>query len=315
MKTVCIDIDGTICHFINWQGPEVFGDVLPGAVENIRKLKESGCFIIIYTTRADKHVIAKFLSKNGIPYDAINENPNQPQNAKGGKPIADVYIDDRNVSFNGNWTKTYKEVMLFKPWEEKLTKMEEHSKKFMSDDFTQCMYMLRHYDSMNWEITKYAVTEMLVAVGACWSIYNWQPNIDATNTTSLPLLIISVICIASFLFGLLSLFLIGKNRCYFALTSRHINEYRKLVMDNEPLGFENKSKYWCNIDFPKAFDTSSTQMFCFYLLSIFSIFMLGVGLFTFLQYIENPILWIAILLPLIMLIVIIVLARLLMKDK
>ena len=53
-KTICIDIDGTITHFIEWQGANVFGDILPGAVYNIRKLKEAGCFIIIYSTRSDK---------------------------------------------------------------------------------------------------------------------------------------------------------------------------------------------------------------------------------------------------------------------
>lgn len=118
MKTVCIDIDGTICHYIEWQGATVFGEIIPGAVENIRKLKDCGCFIIIYTTRADKFAIAEFLNRNKIPYDSINENPHQPDNAIGGKPIADVYVDDRNVPFEGNWEKTYKDIIHFKPWEE-----------------------------------------------------------------------------------------------------------------------------------------------------------------------------------------------------
>lgn len=117
-KTICIDIDGTITHFIEWQGANVFGDILPGAVYNIRKLKEAGCFIIIYSTRSDKHAIADFLKRNDIPFDSINENPNQPDNAIGGKPLADVYIDDRNVTFKGNWDETFEQTINFKPWEE-----------------------------------------------------------------------------------------------------------------------------------------------------------------------------------------------------
>ncbi len=119
MKTICIDIDGTICHYIDWQGPNVFGEILPGAVENITKLREAGYFIIIYTTRADKQAVKRFLKKKGIPYDAINENPNQPANAVGGKPLADIYIDDRNIPFNGDWNKTYQDAVTFKPWEER----------------------------------------------------------------------------------------------------------------------------------------------------------------------------------------------------
>lgn len=113
MKTICIDIDGTISHFIEWQGATVFGEVLPGAVENIQRLKNTGYFIIIYTTRADKNAIANFLRQNSIPFDAINENPSQPDNAIGGKPIADVYLDDRNVQFSGDWDKAYNDVVTF----------------------------------------------------------------------------------------------------------------------------------------------------------------------------------------------------------
>lgn len=118
-KTVCIDIDGTITRFIEWQGSTVFGEVLPGAIENIQKLRSAGCFIIIYTTRADKEAISRFLEVNNIPFDAINENPNQPDNAVGGKPLADVYIDDRNLPFEGNWDRTYHDVINFKPWEQR----------------------------------------------------------------------------------------------------------------------------------------------------------------------------------------------------
>ena len=117
MKTICIDIDGTICRYEGWTGPDQFGDVLPGAREAIAKLKQDGWFIIIYTTRADKTALSKFLRSKDICFDAINENPHQPQNAIGGKPMADVYLDDRAVTFKGNWAESYNDVIKFKPWE------------------------------------------------------------------------------------------------------------------------------------------------------------------------------------------------------
>jgi hydroxymethylpyrimidine pyrophosphatase-like HAD family hydrolase len=117
MKTICIDIDGTLVHYEEWQGENYFGPVIPGAADAVKQLRLNGWFVIIYTTRSDKAVIKKFLIENKIEFDAINENPYQPINAIGGKPIADVYIDDRAITFDGDWTTAYDKIVSFKPWE------------------------------------------------------------------------------------------------------------------------------------------------------------------------------------------------------
>ena len=117
MKTICIDIDGTIVHYEDWKGDYHFGSIVPGAIEAMKELKSQGWYIIIYTTRGNKSAVESFLNCNGIPFDSINENPHQPENAKGGKPIADVYLDDRAVTFEGNWGKTVELVNNFKTWE------------------------------------------------------------------------------------------------------------------------------------------------------------------------------------------------------
>lgn len=117
MKTICIDIDGTICRYEEWAGANHFGAVLPGAKEAILKLKEEGWYVIIFSTRADKKAISDFLNLHNIPFDSINENPNQPDNAIGGKPLADVYLDDRAITFRGNWAQAYNEIINFKPWD------------------------------------------------------------------------------------------------------------------------------------------------------------------------------------------------------
>lgn len=277
MKTICIDIDGTISHFIEWQGPTVFGEVIPGAAENIQRLKDADYFIIIYTTRTDKDEIAEFLNRNSIPFDAINENPQQPDNAIGGKPIADVYIDDRNVPFNGDWDKTFQDILAFQPWEQQITNMEDYQKQFMSDDYNQSMEMLRHYDNNNWEITKFAVSEMLLAIGACWTLYTLSIPNEGTSSPSLSLsqvfIIAFVICLGSFLFGLLSLFLVGKNRMYFAKTARHINNYRNHALASHPLAFQCASDYWSDPSYPKAMAWKSTHIMCFYLLDAITVIM------------------------------------------
>jgi hypothetical protein len=117
MKTVCVDIDGTLVRYEKWQGDHHFGEILPGAVDAMRQLRKDGWFIIIYTTRGNREAIKAFLESQKIVFDAINENPFQPDNARGGKPIADVYIDDRAITFDGNWATAVEKINSFKPWE------------------------------------------------------------------------------------------------------------------------------------------------------------------------------------------------------
>lgn len=195
--------------------------------------------------------------------------------------------------------------------------MEDYSKKFMSDDFTQCMYMLRHYDSMNWDITKFVVSEMLLAVGACWSIYTYYMGSKSADT-NIPkenmFVVLLAICVASTLFGILSLLLIGKNRKYFALTSRSINEYRNHAIKDKPLGFANIAGYWNKPDYPKTFDVFSTQMMCFYLVAVFTSVMAGASCFMLGNILEYPLMAITIVVSLVFFVVTLLIGFVGMKD-
>lgn len=105
---ICIDLDGVIAQLK--KEDESYEDVKPieRAIEKIKKLKENGHYIIIYTARHMKScngnigkVIAnigkitlEWLEKYQIPYDEIVF----------GKPWADIYIDDNGYRFEG-WDK------------------------------------------------------------------------------------------------------------------------------------------------------------------------------------------------------------------
>ena len=67
--------------------------------------------------RGNRELIRAYLEKHTIPFDHINENPEQPLGASDGKPIADAYVDDRGIQFNGDWAATAEEVLNFIPWE------------------------------------------------------------------------------------------------------------------------------------------------------------------------------------------------------
>jgi hypothetical protein len=104
-KVVCVDFDSTIYP---WAPIMAKPDPLPGAVEAVRRLKEAGYRIVIFTSRlsptwlneegytsgGQRDHIRRLLERDGIPFDAITAE----------KLPAQWYIDDRAVRFReGEW--------------------------------------------------------------------------------------------------------------------------------------------------------------------------------------------------------------------
>ena len=103
MKRVCIDLDGVICTLK--QPHETYADVqlMEGAAEKIKSLRDSGHYIIIQTARHMKTcngnvgqvvtrvgaITLKWLADNNVVYDEIYF----------GKPWAQIYIDDNALRF------------------------------------------------------------------------------------------------------------------------------------------------------------------------------------------------------------------------
>lgn len=116
-KTIAIDFDGVLHDYSQgFQGKDVFGDMVHGADTATKVLKENGWTIIVYTTRPATEAMKKWLKDKGISYDYINENPDQPEESKGAKLIADVYLDDRAMQFRGQWKWIVGDIANFKPW-------------------------------------------------------------------------------------------------------------------------------------------------------------------------------------------------------
>lgn len=276
MKTICIDIDGTLVHYEAWCGEKYFGEVLPYAKEIIMRLHNEGWFIIIYTTRSNKDIVARFLNESSIYFDAINENPDQPNNAKGGKPLADIYLDDRALTFTGDWQQTYRDIQNFVPWEErKSDECSIWSNELLKDDFVQTYEQIRHYDKVNWEVTKFAIAQVLLVIGACWTILTIKCNGNLEmNITGYFDLMIAVICSISVLSLWMVIWVILKNRVYFCRASRHINEIRKQAVLHNSIGFLDINRYYVDVTKPTAGDYFSTQLVSLYLLTIIQSIML-----------------------------------------
>jgi uncharacterized HAD superfamily protein len=95
---IIIDLDGTICS-----EEKTFSRSLAkpkkDAVETINAWYDEGHTIIIYTARTwmEFEMTTDWLNKNKVKYHQLFM----------GKPVGDVWIDDRALAFDGNWKGVY----------------------------------------------------------------------------------------------------------------------------------------------------------------------------------------------------------------
>lgn len=109
--TVAIDLDGTIIEQAVWtDGGKGDFVLIPGAVQEIKKLKESGWKIVIHTARFpdDLDEAGRRLRDLGVQFDLIWGGE--------GKPLADVYLDDKGITFEGKWEGMAERIINFVPY-------------------------------------------------------------------------------------------------------------------------------------------------------------------------------------------------------
>ncbi len=111
---IAIDFDDTI---VISDYPEIIG-FKPGAKKAIKKLKDAGCRIVIWTCRTDTDKVEEFLIKNNVPFDAINDNSaitDEEWKRTGFEDTrkigADLVIDDRAIEFKDNWNEITKRLI------------------------------------------------------------------------------------------------------------------------------------------------------------------------------------------------------------
>ncbi len=112
-RTIAVDVDGVIANYDGWKGPGVLGSPRADVVEALRALRAEGWKIVIHTTRGTEEVKA-YLRENDVPHDEINSNSDYT--TRGNKPVADVYWDDRAVTYSGNGRKDLEVIRNFRTW-------------------------------------------------------------------------------------------------------------------------------------------------------------------------------------------------------
>jgi hypothetical protein len=113
-NTICIDFDGVIVDYSQgYQGPGIFGELIPGARDSICALKAQGWKVIIHTSRYEIPLVSNHLKSVKVPFDEINKNSDVILGMTAAKPVADIYLDDRAVEYNhekGGWDKALKDI-------------------------------------------------------------------------------------------------------------------------------------------------------------------------------------------------------------
>jgi hypothetical protein len=116
---IAIDFDGVLHGYSKgWSDGTIYDPPVPGTREAMEALKAQGHYLLIFSTRTNKvfrkkddpdqePLIKAWLAEHGIPYDKIWTY---------GKPMADIYLDDRALSFRGDWADTLSQIATFKPW-------------------------------------------------------------------------------------------------------------------------------------------------------------------------------------------------------
>ena len=105
-----VDFDGTIAQWAPSGYPDI-GKPIEGATRFLQLLNTEGWKIIINSCRSGgehEAAMANWLETNDIPFDEINHNSDYPW--ADGKPVGDVYLDDRGVRFEGQWDAAYQKV-------------------------------------------------------------------------------------------------------------------------------------------------------------------------------------------------------------
>lgn len=116
--SLLVDFDGVIHKYSKkWQDGSIYDEPVPGVKEALQALLDKGYEIIIFTTRADPHIIngveqpgqyqevVDYLNKWAIPFTRVHHGV--------GKPLAKLLIDDNTYRFEtqNGWSIALPEIL------------------------------------------------------------------------------------------------------------------------------------------------------------------------------------------------------------
>lgn len=155
-----------------------------------------------------------------------------------------------------------------------LSDQQKEAAKFLDRDFNQCFQQMRYYDGQIIDICKFAFTGYTAIVGAALSLYKYGSDKGSDfRPPAVAMLAIGL------LLGLCLLALMARNRVYFVVVTRYVNEHRQHFLAQKPLEFENKSRMYTNPSQPPYFDWRSSQALLLYALALLNSGLLAIAIY------------------------------------
>jgi ribonucleotide monophosphatase NagD (HAD superfamily) len=107
--TVSVDLDGVLARYDGWKGDGVFNEPAPGAKEFLENLRREGYRVVILTTRAtrDPSGVWAWLREHDLA-EYVDEVTDR-------KIPFHVHVDDRAITFTGDFSDTFEQIKRFRP--------------------------------------------------------------------------------------------------------------------------------------------------------------------------------------------------------
>jgi len=134
---------------------------------------------------------------------------------------------------------------------------------------------MRHYDSTIWDICKFTFAAYTTLIAVAIGLYEYSID-QQVNLIPASIATLSV----GVLVGIFMFCLTVRNRVYFVVVARYINEQRQLFFSRKPLGFKNASRMYTNPSQPPFFDWRSSQAWLSYIMAALNSVLLATLVFA-----------------------------------
>ncbi len=157
-----------------------------------------------------------------------------------------------------------------------MTQIEDEAAKFLKRDFHEAFQEKRHLESLTWQALRFAFTAYSAVVGVALGLhqYSLTSQVDFTPVAQVLLAI-------GLLVGGVMYLLTLRNRVYFVVVTRYINEHRNFYLKRKPMGFPNATGMYVDKSKPPYFSWRSSQSWTALLIAVLNSVVAGALAFVF----------------------------------